>query len=183
VFLQRLGAAATWLCRNASGLLKALCPKHYHTGAEFVSFGHLATRRTGLDRFDHSCTQVVGIRPRHRSPPQNRINAARLARRQTLGNPPDSIRAKYALTTQAAGCPASPSCRGWWSSLSRLIARVCQSLSKRAFRSGRRQRWAAGSYAPNSEQNSQYDQLNPHFSASRATARVHRARSSMFASR
>src|SRR6266404_5475136 len=29
--------------------------------------------------------------------PQNRINAARLARRQTLGNPPDSIRAKYAL--------------------------------------------------------------------------------------
>src|SRR6516165_1233338 len=97
VFLQRLGAAATWLCRNASGLLKALCPKHYHTGAEFVSFGHLATRRTGLDRFDHSCTQVVGIRPRHRSPPQNRINAARLARRQTLGNPPDSVRAKYAL--------------------------------------------------------------------------------------
>jgi len=61
--------------------------------------------------------------------------------------------------------------------------RVCQSLSKRAFKSGRRHRWAAGSYAPNSEQNSQYDQLNLHFSASRATARVHRTRSSMLASR
>src|SRR5215472_8082063 len=46
---------------------------------------------------------------------------------------------------------------------------VCQSLSERALRSGRRHRRATGSYAPNSEQNSQYDQLKPHFSASRAT--------------
>src|SRR5262249_56767320 len=37
-----------------------------------VSVGRLTARRTGLDGFDYSGTQVVGIRPRHRLPPQNR---------------------------------------------------------------------------------------------------------------
>ena len=59
----------------------------------------LSSYRSATSRHDAPASQVVGIRPRHRSPPQNRINAARLARRQTLGNPPDSIRAKYALIT------------------------------------------------------------------------------------
>jgi hypothetical protein len=35
---------------------------------------------------------------RHRSLPQQRINPDRLAHRQSLGNPTDSSRAKFALT-------------------------------------------------------------------------------------
>jgi hypothetical protein len=37
MFLQRRCAAATRLCRNASGLLKALGPKHHHTGADPIA--------------------------------------------------------------------------------------------------------------------------------------------------
>ena len=39
MFLQRRCAAATRPCRNASGLLKALDPKHHHTGADPIAFG------------------------------------------------------------------------------------------------------------------------------------------------
>jgi hypothetical protein len=79
MLFERRGTAAAWLCSKATGVFPALRPKNHHAGAEFISFGRLATRRTGLDRFDHACTQVVGIWLRHRLPPENRINAARLA--------------------------------------------------------------------------------------------------------
>src|SRR5262249_14330920 len=69
----------TWLCRNASSLFPALGPKHHHARAEFVSVGRLTTRRTSLDRFDYSGTQVVGIRPWHRWSPR------------TESMPPDSL--------------------------------------------------------------------------------------------
>jgi hypothetical protein len=45
----------------------------------------LSTRRTGLDRFDYSGTQVVGIRPR--LPPQNRSVPADLLIDKPLGIP------------------------------------------------------------------------------------------------
>ena len=77
--LNGRSAATTWLCRDASSLLPALGPKHHHARAEFVSVGRLTTRRTGLDRFDYSGTQVVGIRAL--ASMVNRINAARLAHR------------------------------------------------------------------------------------------------------
>src|SRR5262249_8871040 len=69
MFLQRRCAAATRLCRNASGLLKALGPKHHHTGADPIAFGRLPPRRACRDVSDHADTQVHGIRPRHRLPP------------------------------------------------------------------------------------------------------------------
>src|SRR5215813_5667720 len=71
MFLQRRCAAATRLCRNASGLLKALGPKHHHTGADPIAFGRLPPRRACRDVSDHADTQVHGIRPRHRLPPKS----------------------------------------------------------------------------------------------------------------
>src|SRR5262245_9596973 len=78
MLLKRRSTAATWLRCNAASFFPALGPKHHYTRAEFVAVRRLPTRRTGLDRFDYSGTQVVGIRPRHRLPPQNRISAGRL---------------------------------------------------------------------------------------------------------
>jgi hypothetical protein len=69
MFLQRRCAAATRLCRNASGPLKALGPKHHHTGADPIAFGRLPPRRACRDVSDHADTQVHGIRPRHSLPP------------------------------------------------------------------------------------------------------------------
>src|SRR5262245_52563386 len=69
IFLQRRCAAATRLCRNASGLLKALGPKHHHTGADPIVFGRLPPRRACQDVSDHADTQVHGIKPRHRLTP------------------------------------------------------------------------------------------------------------------
>jgi hypothetical protein len=96
MLLQWRGAAAAWLGGDASGRFPPLLPKHHRTRADLIALARLTPRRTGRDGFDHACTQVVGIRLRHRSL-HNRINAARLADPQALGNPPDSTRAKYAL--------------------------------------------------------------------------------------
>jgi hypothetical protein len=100
MLLKRRSTAATWPRCNAASIFPTLGPKHHYTRAEFVAVRRLSTRRTGLDRFDYSGTQVDGIRPRHRLPPQNRISAGRLTHSQALGNPHDSTRPKHALNPQ-----------------------------------------------------------------------------------
>jgi hypothetical protein len=52
VLLQRRGAAAAWLCRNAAGRLKTVHPDHDHAGADSLAFGRLAPRGTGLHLFN-----------------------------------------------------------------------------------------------------------------------------------
>ena len=79
VLLQRRGAAAAWLCRNAPGLLETLHPNHHHAGAEPIAFGSLTPRGTGLNVFNHSATQVDGIGLRHRSLPKGESIADSLA--------------------------------------------------------------------------------------------------------
>src|SRR5258708_32419124 len=88
-----------------------------------------------------------------------------------------AMRAIVATTTTIGNMRATATwiedsgCPGLTSSCGRTVEELAlpsdcwvhQFLSKRAFRSGRRHRCVAESYAPNSEQNSQYDQLKPHF--------------------
>src|SRR5262249_42933123 len=100
MFLQRRCAAATRLCRNASGLLKALGPKHHHTGADPIAFGRLPPRCPDRDVSDHADTQVHGIRPRHRLPPSP--NQGGQTRSLTgAWEPSDSTRAEFALAGYA----------------------------------------------------------------------------------
>src|SRR5689334_18538112 len=68
--LQPRGAAATWFCRNASGLLKALHPNHHHTGADAIAFRRFTPRGTRLNIVNHAATKVDGIRFRHHSLPK-----------------------------------------------------------------------------------------------------------------
>src|SRR5215475_6695617 len=58
MLLKRRSTAATWLRCNAASFFPVLGPKHHYTRAEFVAVRRLPTRRTGLDRFDYSGTQV-----------------------------------------------------------------------------------------------------------------------------
>jgi hypothetical protein len=81
-----------------------LQPFDRSAGTDFKAFGRLTSRRSHLDRFDNSLTQVTGQRFRHRRSPHRRINADRLAQPNRLGNPPDSNRAEHALR-QAAEQP------------------------------------------------------------------------------
>jgi homoserine O-acetyltransferase/O-succinyltransferase len=88
MFLQRRCAAATRLCCNASCLLKALGPKHHHTGAHPIAFGRLPPRRACRDVSDHADTQVHGIRPRHRLPPKSESRRTDSLIDKRLGIPP-----------------------------------------------------------------------------------------------
>src|SRR5262245_41439871 len=76
MFLQRRCAAATRLCRNASGLLKALGPKHHHTGTDPIAFGRLPPRRACRDVSDHADTQVPGLRCRLDTRPVSALTGA-----------------------------------------------------------------------------------------------------------
>src|SRR3984893_8717672 len=97
MLLQRRGAAATWLCGDASGPLEALRPDHYYARTDAIVFGRLTPRRPRYDVFDHAGTQVVGIRLRHRSPPKNESIPPDSLIDKHLGILPDSSRAKFAL--------------------------------------------------------------------------------------
>ena len=88
VLLQRRGAAAARLCRNASGLLEPLHPNHHHARAEPIAFGRLTPRGTGLHVFNHSATQVDGIRLRHRSLPKTNQCRVDSLIDKALGIPP-----------------------------------------------------------------------------------------------
>src|SRR5439155_24860793 len=97
VLLQRRGAAAAWLGRNASGLLEALHPNYHHAGAEPIAFGSLPPRGTALNLFNHSATQVHGIGFRHRSLLKSESIPIESLIDKALGILPDSSRAKFAL--------------------------------------------------------------------------------------
>jgi hypothetical protein len=95
VLLQRRRAPAARLCLGASGVTPALQPFHRRTGAEAEAFGRFPPRRPGFDCFDHTLSQVVRIRLRHRlAPPNPRINAARLPHPHSIGNPSIQLRRK-----------------------------------------------------------------------------------------
>src|SRR6266446_2782866 len=95
VLLQRRGAAAAWLCRNAAGLLETLHPDHHDAGADSIAFGRLTPRGTGLHVFNHSGAQVDGIGLRHRSLQKTESMPAASLIDKTLGIPP--IRAERNL--------------------------------------------------------------------------------------
>src|SRR5207344_584611 len=76
---QRRNASSTRLRRSALAFVPALQPLYRRTHAHLETFSRLAPRRTTFNSFDDAFTQITRIGPRHRPPPQRRINARRLA--------------------------------------------------------------------------------------------------------
>ena len=76
---QRRNASSTRLRRSALAFVPALQPLYRRTHAHLETFSRLAPRRTTFNSFDDAFTQITRIGPRHRPPPQRRINARELA--------------------------------------------------------------------------------------------------------
>ena len=92
--LPPLGFAATLpVC------FEALRPNHHHAGADPIAFGRLTPRGTGLNVFNHSGTQVDGIRASASLAPKNESMPIDSLIDKAVGNPPDSSRAKFALSS------------------------------------------------------------------------------------
>src|ERR1700730_4472559 len=77
--LQRRNASSTRLRRSALAVVPALQPLYRRTHAHLETFSRLAPRRTAFSSFDYAFPQITRIGLRHRTPPQRRINARRIA--------------------------------------------------------------------------------------------------------
>jgi len=67
VLLQWRNTAAALLWRRASCLAPALAPSNYRTNTHLEDLGRFPTRRSALNRFNRTLTQVRGIRLGHGS--------------------------------------------------------------------------------------------------------------------
>src|ERR1700730_4030614 len=88
VLLQWRNTAAALLWRRASCLAPALAPSNYRTNTHLEDLGRFPTRRSALNRFNRTLTQVRGIRLGHGSSSPGESISSDSPRPKHLGIPP-----------------------------------------------------------------------------------------------